>query len=530
MALPLGTPIGHGLAARFKAVNKQEVPMHELEIKLQIPAGQRTALETALDVAHWDRTELEAHYFDTAGGQLAAHGFAWRLRRENGQWVQTLKGTGGHLLQRLEDEVRVEPEADRALPRPELGRHRDSPAGRALAKAMGGSLDDASTLVVEQFHTRIERRIRVMSHGDSRVEVAYDRGGIHAKGHGIEVCELELELKDGPPDGVFALARPWLAAHRLWLSTTSKGQRGRLLVEGRPFAPVVKAGVPALEWSMSQRALLRAIVANCLEQVLPNADQIAAGSTEAEHVHQARVGLRRLRTALRELGAFGNPLDVEQQDMLATAFSRLGEVRDMESVSRSVLSRLAAAGAPEGLHWPPPAGEVHQPGAAVRDPAFQGVLLELLAFSLAEDEKSGSPGGKADGAGRKDLRKRLARLHRQVVRDGERFTELPVEQQHRVRKRLKRLRYVSEFLAPLYGAHAVERYVEALRPAQDALGEHNDDAVGLEAFTRAKNAQPEAWFAVGWLSAQQQESARDCRRALRKVAEAPRFWKKKGKR
>ncbi|WP_157270729.1 CYTH and CHAD domain-containing protein [Azohydromonas aeria] len=501
--------------------------MHELELKLQVPAERRAALEAALDVAHWDRTELEAHYFDTAGGQLAAHGFSWRLRRENGQWVQTLKGAGPHLLRRLEDEVRVEPGAGRALPRPDLARHRDSPAGRALAEALGGSLDDVSTLVVEQFHTRIERRTCVMSQDASQVEVAYDRGSIHAKGQDIEVCELELELKEGVPGGVFALARPWLTAHRLWLSTASKGQRGRLLAEGRPFAPAVKAGVPALDWSMSQGALLRAVVANCLEQVLPNASQIAAGSTEAEHVHQARVGLRRLRTALRELGGFGKALDAGQEQVLATAFSRLGEVRDTESVSRAVLSRLAAAGAPEGLRWPQ-GSEVHPPGAVVRDMAFQAVLLELLAFSLGDDE-AGQPGCKADGACRKGLRERLARLHNQVVRDGERFTELPVERQHRVRKRLKRLRYLGEFLAPLYGAHAVERYVEALRPAQDALGEHNDDAVGLEAFTRAKDSQPEAWFAVGWLSAQQQESARQCRRALRKVAEAPRFWKKKGK-
>jgi hypothetical protein len=72
----------------------------------------------------------------------------------------------------------------------------------------------------------------------------------------------------------------------------------------------------------------------------------------------------------------------------------------------------------------------------------------------------------------------------------------------------------------------VERYVEALRPAQDALGEHNDDVVGLEAYRRAVAQQPQAWFAVGWLTAQQLDTARACRRALSKVADAPRFWKR----
>jgi inorganic triphosphatase YgiF len=478
-----------------------------------------------LNVAQWHRNQLEAHYFDTAGAQLAAHGFSWRLRRENGQWVQTLKGHGGHLLQRLEHEVEVQAEAGGGMPRPDIARHSGSPAGRALAEAVGGALDDLSTLVVEQFHTRMERRARVMNVGDSQIELAFDQGKLYAKGHSAEVCELEIELKEGPAAGLFELARPWVTSHGLWLSTASKAQRGALLAEGRMHGPVVKAGVPALDWSMPPQALLRAIVANCLEQVLPNAGEIAAGSTEAEHIHQARVGLRRLRTALRELAEFATVLGTEQQQVLGTAFARLGEVRDQEAVGRTVLARLAAAGAPPGLAWPQPKGDLHTPGAAVRDASFQAVLLDLLAFTLAEPVEG--TGCKHDGGCRKALRERLARLHKQVVRDGEQFTELSVEHQHRVRKRLKRLRYLAEFVAPLYGTHAVERYVEALRPAQDALGEHNDDAVGLDVFSHATGSQPEAWFAVGWLTAQQLESARGCRRALRKVGEAPRFWKKK---
>jgi inorganic triphosphatase YgiF len=501
--------------------------MHEVELKLRVPDENRAALKAALEVAQWPRTRLEAHYFDTAGGQLAAHGFSWRLRCEDGRWVQTLKGEGGHVLQRLEHEVELQSEPGRAVPRPDIARHRDSPAGRALAEALGGALDDLSTLVVEQFHTRIERRTQRLHADASQLELAFDLGSLHAQGRSVPVCELELELKEGPAEGLFALARPWVAQHGLWLCTASKAARGALLAAGRDHPSAVKAGVPALHWSMSPPALLRAVVANCLEQILPNAEAIAAGSLDAEHVHQARVGLRRLRTALRELGDFGAVLDEDGQAVLATTFSRLGEVRDQETVGRTVLARLAEAGAPPTLHWPPPAGEQPAPAQAVRDPAFQRVLLALLAFTLAEPPAQ--PGCKEDGGCRKALRARLAKLHKQVVRDGERFTELPVERQHRVRKRLKRLRYLSEFVASLYGPHAVDRYVEALRPAQDALGVHNDEAVGLETFRCAVAAQPEAWFAVGWLEARQLESARDCRRALRKVAEAPRFWKNKGK-
>jgi hypothetical protein len=67
--------------------------------------------------------------------------------------------------------------------------------------------------------------------------------------------------------------------------------------------------------------------------------------------------------------------------------------------------------------------------------------------------------------------------------------------------------------------------VQALRLAQDALGEHNDDVVGLDTYRRATAEQPQAWFAVGGLTAALRESARECQRALRKVAGAPRLWK-----
>jgi CHAD domain-containing protein len=94
-----------------------------------------------------------------------------------------------------------------------------------------------------------------------------------------------------------------------------------------------------------------------------------------------------------------------------------------------------------------------------------------------------------------------------------------------VRKRLKRLRYLGEFVAPLFGEHAVRRYLKALRPAQDALGTHNDAAVAMDAYRTAAKEDGRAWFAVGWLAARQPQGAQACRAALDKVAQARRFWK-----
>ena len=65
-----------------------------------------------------------------------------------------------------------------------------------------------------------------------------------------------------------------------------------------------------------------------------------------------------------------------------------------------------------------------------------------------------------------------------MLRDGNASRSLEPAEQHRVRKRLKRLRYLGEFVAPLFGARGRALSSTQLEPAQDALGRHNDDAVG----------------------------------------------------
>lgn len=265
---------------------------------------------------------------------------------------------------------------------------------------------------------------------------------------------------------------------------------------------------------------LRAMVRNCLWQVLPNASQVAAGSEDADQIHQLRVGLRRLRTILKEAQPLADGVDPAWEEPLASAFRQLGIYRDHESMAKNLQPRLLAAGGQLIKSWPPSTEAVIAPRITVRDPGFQATMLSVLAFSLQPD------GEKSDDAdrSRKVLSKRLEKLHQQVVADGRRFTKLPVEHQHQVRKRLKKLRYLCEFAKPLFKPGKVERYLDSLRPAQDALGTHNDDAVALESWRRNPPVEASAWFAVGWLTANQIRTAEDCRKALKKIKGSDRFW------
>ena len=122
------------------------------------------------------------------------------------------------------------------------------------------------------------------------------------------------------------------------------------------------------------------------------------------------------------------------------------------------------------------------------------------------------------------MRKALARLHRQVLEEGARFASLDEGGQHRVRKRAKRLRYLAEFAAPLFGPRKAGRFADRLKPVQDALGLCNDERMALRAYRALAPDDPKAWFAAGWLSARREPNALACQEAIARFARARPFW------
>jgi inorganic triphosphatase YgiF len=501
----------------------------EFELKFQISPQQRAAVEAAVGRGRSHVARLRARYFDTADGALAAQHIVLRLRKEGRTWWQTAKAPGGTLLERHEHNVELPPASAREVPVPSIERHEGTPVGALIEDALRKAGHDPATVdLAAVYGTDVRRTTREMRTGDALVELAFDHGEVSAGERSHALCELEIELKSGSAHSMLELAHRWRNRYALWLDTVSKSARGQRLARGALFGDPVKAEAPGLDADADDGPqVLCAVIKTCLTQILANASEVAAGSTEAEHVHQLRVGIRRLRTALREMEALAPSLiDPAWESALVTAFRALGRQRDRDHLLQDVQPALEAVGAPP-IGWadaaPPP-----DPADVVQGAEFQNTLLKLVAATLPTETTDGDDAEKPaaqPASARKHLRKQLSKLHRQVVRDGQRYEVLEPAAQHRVRKRLKRLRYLGEFVAPMFGLRDAKRYLRKLEPAQDALGQHNDNAVAIAAYRDNAAHDGRSWFAVGWLSARQPASAVQCREALDEVAKADPFWK-----
>ena len=112
----------------------------------------------------------------------------------------------------------------------------------------------------------------------------------------------------------------------------------------------------------------------------------------------------------------------------------------------------------------------------------------------------------------------LRHLLRQVQRDAARFERLDDAQRHRLRRRIKRLRYATELTLALWPARPAARLLRRLAQAQTPLGDLNDCVVAQAHCRDLATQTPQAWFAVGWLSARRQSLEPACIAALARLA------------
>lgn len=489
--------------------------MHEIELKFQVPAARLAALRRAVATSTAVRTRLQALYVDTADGRLAGAQMALRLRKEGRHWVQTLKGRGDGLMQRLEHEVRLPPA--RGTPAIDPGRHAGTPAGERLAALLA---DGAALQVV--YRTDIRRTHRRLRHAGAVIEVALDEGNIAAADASVTVREVEFELVTGAPGALIALASRWALRHGLRLDPRTKSERGQRLARGEERAPPRKAVELTLAPAMAPGVAFAAIVHAAVEQVLANAAEVAEASPDPGHLHQLRVGLRRLRSALVLFGHWsGDAAQAEALEArLREPFGQLGAARDDDVLAATLLPALAAAGGPSIVLAR--AASRSDPAEVVCDPAFGVLMLEVVVLAL----NAAAAPSPADLPPLRDAAARvLQKAAKRALQAHAGFAEAPPEVQHRTRKRLKRLRYGLEFLQALFPGRRASRYLAALREALDVIGAYTDLLVAEERLRALVADQPGAWFALGWVAARLPLQRATAAAALERLAEARRPWR-----
>lgn len=495
---------------------KLTLPPHQVALFLKLMARRRCAPV---------QQNLVTRYFDTANFDLSAQGVALRVRKVGRRWLQTLKTEGersGGLSQRAEYEMAIT---------------RGAPDWKRFpAEALARVPETLRAQLMPVFETRFSRTAwRLKGQRGAQIEVALDVGEVLAGKRSQPICEIELELKAGQPDALFALAQGWAAQLDCLPLDISKAERGVCLAQGQAAAPV-KSTLVALNRNMSVEEGFAAICQACLAQFqanlpgvlspLPNPlprggegmNVMPKTINDIEYVHQARVALRRLRAALR-LYRRVCVLPDELMDGLRTLTAALGPARDWDVLCSEILMAIARSYA-DAAAWQHGSSALDVRRAEVRA-AMQAALMQahpgawLLAFQRWLLQRGWCGAQETQrfvqlSPLNKWARRKLQKGHRSIVRGARDFGHLQPAQRHALRIAIKRQRYAAEFFQALFARRRQARYQAVLQTLQDRLGHINDMNMAQRLLMEGQvDTGSMGQFVLGWLAAQQANNAKD---------------------
>lgn len=459
----------------------------EIELKLALPTSDPQGLARRLArtplLARRKPTQQPLHniYYDTPRQELYEERVALRLRRVGSstspQWLQTLKMGGrsdSALSHRGEWEVpltgaELSREVLEATPWPEF-----DPDGSRF-----GALAPCLVTAFERTSWTVRQR------GGSVVEVSLDMGQIVAGGRCLPLCELELELVAGPPAALFEVAQQIARSVAVLPLNVSKSERGYALLQNRENQPL-RARPPALAKGMSLPLAAQEVLREMFCQFTSNL-ALLAQTDDPEVLHQARVGWRRFKSAVRlfkpALAADGLPDWQALEPLLAL----IGELRDIDVARTEILPSLADAYRADNaqraekwqsmLHALSDAARLQRKSIAhaLEVPAVGATLLAITQW-LEDLPRQQEPAPQEADEHRHFLRRwarqHVRRLHRNMLRAL--ADSAHPESLHRARILAKRLRYAIEALRPLLPGRHTKRWLPKATRLQTGIGATRD--------------------------------------------------------
>lgn len=525
--------------------------MSEQELKLHVPRRAGASVLRDMKQLAATSTRMRALYFDTADRALVKANMALRLRKEGRRWVQTLKMPGDHALARIEfNHPRPGPELDLSL--------YDGTPAAALLSTEGSKLLVSYETDILRLHKQVRTRLGV-------VEIAFDRGSLRAGNLTLPVSEIEFELISGKVGAIFALGQRWLDRYPLIMDMRSKAERGDLLARTACALGAIASDGSSEKTEARQKIIhafwaprgsmavvlgkdltlgqtFSVISTECLDQIARNAAVLAEIDTlgicragTPEHIHQLRVGIRRLRSAWSLFSGLPVLPPDEHRQEIKVHFAALGTSRDDDVLRDELMPILTKAGLPPiELGTTASSDEAH---TLVTSHAFQSWLLNALKCCVEQANPDAGRNLKIVSdlattslAARQPTVKpesiviaRLHKWHKRISRDGLAFKTLDTPTQHELRKRVKRLRYGLQFAESWLPARRLKAYRKRLSAVQEILGAMNDLSVAKERFESLRETQPGAWFACGWIASKLAALTDEAAVALAQLAKSGRF-------
>ncbi len=464
----------------------------EVELKFALPPAAIAGLEHLLARSRVlarrkaTRTKLRNIYFDTPDQLLRRSKMALRVRHisttHTSQWLQTFKVGGNQdaaLSRRGEWETAV-PEGKLVAAELQATPWSDfDPTGKIFA-----ALEPV-------FTTAFDRTTWIVSKRDgSRVEVALDIGEVLVEGKTTPIFELEMELLAGDAAALFDIARALASSLSLLPLNVSKSERGYRLAQGTLF-DARNAQPPVLSLDMPLHEVANCVMGEAFLQFSANLNTLRS-SEDPEVLHQARVGWRRFKSALKLFKALPQVSHAPSRDALRPLFEALTRMRDLDVAAAETLPMLAnayTAGYPgRELHWHAMAQALdlarrdqrERLVAAIEEPVVGATLIEFNQWLDASAAQS-SP----DESNKKEVadvgdwaQQRASRLHDQL--QAQALDSDDPEVQHRTRILSKRLRYCVEFLRPLLARRRAKKWYQLAVHLQTELGATRDILQALE--------------------------------------------------
>ncbi|OCP04474.1 MULTISPECIES: CHAD domain-containing protein [unclassified Ensifer] len=430
----------------------------EIELKLELSPDDLDRFEASGLLGEPASVEQQRSvYFDTRGRDLFQSGFTLRIRTVGAARTQTIKATGPSAS------VYARPEWEQPLVADEPVVGHTTPLA-AEFDLRPGDLEP-------QFTVEVERTTWDMDQDGTRIEAVLDRGAITSGSRRTAIGEIELELKGGDPQALFTLARRIEAVVPIRFGVMSKAERGFRLIDAQQT--VFKAEPVELDREMRVTTSFRTIALACLRHFRLNEDVLRMRQNP-EALHQARVALRRLRSAV---SLYRDILQDDESQRIKGELKWLagefGKARDVDVLltrepEPELFERLQTARAARYV-------DVF---SALDGARGRALLLDLHEWLHCGAYQSTPPAELRDRSAVDFAEAVLDRERRKLKKHGRALAKVSDEERHEARKDAKKLRYAAEFFAALFddkrGVRRHKRFISAMTALQDQLGTLND--------------------------------------------------------